>query len=402
MDLTKLNAGRIQQLDGKCDARFAQLAETFVENFSLRGDTGAAVAVYLRGKKVVDLYASNQSPNGLWQASDRICTMSSCKAPLAFCLLLLIERDQLHLDASISSYWPEFVANGKSSVTVKHLLTHTAGLAIIRNCQSGDLFNWQKMTQAIAAAKPMHPPGEALYYHALTFGHIAGELIRRIDGRMPSEFFHQEISVPHDIAYDLSHLPGQYVRKTPAIAQFNKFALWFYSQLPRFVPYWKMQFFRPCNSDYQPNSEAWRSSEFPAVSGQGSARGLANFYAFLATKGVLDGEQLCSQKSVAELSYPHVSACEQATQQHWRMGLGFMLNSPEFISFGPGENTFGHAGMGGSIGFADPDEQLSFAFVTEHYHQLTRHDKSMEGQRLRLLIDNCYSCLGSIKGDQHE
>ena len=381
------------QVEGHCDPEFSALMDCFTENLRCYGETGAAVTVFHRERVVANIYGSHGSQNGFWQSSHRVCTMSCCKAPLALCLHLLAERGKISLDAAVCEYWPEFAAQGKDQVKVSQVLNHTSGLPSINNVVAGDIFNWQRMVNALSNSKLVFEPGKQLSYHALTFGHLVGELIRRVDGRMPADFFHQEISQPFAIDYDLRHFPEQNIRAINSNSEFKPLTMWFYSRLARVIPHWKMQYFRPCNGDYHPNSTSWKSSEIPAVTGQGSALGLAKMYAFLAGGGCYGGQRLCQQKTVDRLRQLSVAQKEATTGQQWRMGLGFMLNSPEFVRLGPSMNTFGHVGMGGATGFADPDNQLSFAYVTEHYHQPNKQDKSMTGQRLTRLISACYQGL---------
>ena len=383
------------QFDGQHEPRFEPLAQCFADNFTALNETGAALAVFYRGKLALHRYGSLDSANGPWQPGDRVCTMSASKAPLALCLHLLAERGQIDLLAPVADYWPEFGVLGKERIKIEQVLNHTSGLPAIKNVAAGDIFNWSTMTRALAESPLVFEPGTRLAYHALTFGHLVGELIRRVDGRMPGDFFHEEISRPYGIDYDLRCFAKQPIRPINAAAQFKPAILWLYSRLALVVPHWKMQYFRPCNADYYPNSKAWQGSEIPAVTGQGSALGLARLYAFLAGGGWHDGQRLCREETVAGLGARAVALPEAATGQRWRMGQGFMFNSPDLVAFGPNASAFGHVGMGGAAGFADPDNQLAFAYVTERYHQPHKGDKSMAGRRLQRLIGACYQSLGA-------
>lgn len=389
--ISKRNLDGIDQLEGDCHPDFLPLLEVFRENFLAYGESGAALTVYLQDKPVVNLYGSHGSHNGHWQSEDRVCTMSCSKAPLALCLHLLMEKGQAAPDDKVARHWPEFAQNGKDHVSIRQLLNHTAGLPVIRNCNNGDIFNWQRMVTALEQAPLVFPAGQKIVYHALTFGHLVGELIRRIDGRMPGDFFHQEISVPFGIEYDLRAFPEHHIRSIAPHPQFRPLPLWLFSKLPMILPGWKMQYFRPCNQHYHPDSESWRASEIPAVTGQGSAAGLARLYAFLANQGALGGQELCQPQTVQRLMSISAEGTEQTSGKHWRMGQGFMLNSPELVAFGDNPRCFGHMGMGGATGFADPDIGLAFAYVTEKYHHPGRKDKSMAGKRLNRLISACYN-----------
>lgn len=373
------------QLESKFEPEFKALVEAFKENFLHHGETGAAIAVYQKGELVVNAYGSHRSPNGIWRQEDRVCTMSACKAPLAFCIHLLVERGVLNLDAYITEYWPEFASHGKAEIKLAHLLNHSSGVAIVDRVKAGDVFDWQAMISALEQTKPLHKPGEKIVYHAVTYGHLLGELIRRVDGRTPAQFFRQEVAEPLHLNYALSHLDDGKTRRVDE-GKTSPRMLWFYANVMAKLPHWKLKYFAPCGPDYSPNTQAWRQSEAPAVTGEGSALGLAQFYAMLINQGNWQQRRICRAQTVKNFISATIEGQEQAMGMHWRMASGVMLNSPDMVSFGANPNAYGHAGMGGSIGFADPARELAFAYVTEKYHQPNKADKSMGGRRLERLI----------------
>lgn len=387
----------VEQINGHYDPEYQPLYDQFLANFTEFNETGAAICVYRNGKQVVNLFGSHHSLNGPWQQDSRVCTMSCSKAPLALCIHILMERGLLSIDDPVAKHWPAFASCGKEAITIKHILNHTSGLPIITHCKNGDIFHWERMIKAIEKSSPIHTPGEKIIYHALTFGHLIGELIRRVDGRMPADFFHEEISQPYDLDYDLRHFPDQKIRSIAPHPNFRAIALQVFCKLPYLIPSWKMQYFKPCSKHYHPNAQQWQQSEIPAVTGQGSAAGLARLYAFLAGNGKLGEQTLCTPETIQRLSSVSKEGIESTSNCHWRMGLGFMLNSPEFVSFGDNPNSFGHMGMGGAIGFTDPKQKLAFAYVTEKYHHPNKRDKSMAGNRLQNLIKSCYQSLNVIE-----
>ncbi|TMO68698.1 serine hydrolase domain-containing protein [Pseudoalteromonas aurantia] len=377
------------QLESKFEPEFKALVEAFRDNFAQHGETGAAIAVYQKGELVVNAYGSHQSANGIWRPADRVYTMSACKAPLAFCIHLLAERGLLNLDAYVSDYWPEFSSHGKAKIKVVHVLNHTSGVAIVDKVKAGDVFHWQTMVTALEQTKPLHQPGEKIVYHAVTYGHLLGELIRRVDGRMPTQFFQQEVAEPLGLNYTLSHFDDGHTRWVNEGKTSPKL-LWFYAKVLAKLPYWKLKYFAPCGPNYSPNAQAWRHAQAPAVTGEGSALGLAKFYAMLINQGRWQQQQICQQQTVNHFITATIEGQEQTMGRQWRMASGVMLNSPEMVSFGSNPNAFGHFGMGGAVGFADPDRELAFAYVTEKYHQPNKTDKSMAGYRLERLIAALY------------
>lgn len=378
------------QVAGFARPEYKNLKQAFYDIFAFHRESGAAISVFKDGQLVVNLYGSLNSHNGEWEEQDRVCTMSCSKAPLALCILILVDRGLLDLDTPIVHYWPDFGSSNKSRITTRMILNHTSGLVNTNKVKPGDIFNWSKMIKGLEDASPTFTPGKVLAYHALSFGHLLGELIHRIDGRMPRDFFHQEVAQPFDIDYDLSYFDKHKIRQIKETSQFKASTLKLMSYWLPFIPFWKFQYFRPCNEDYHPNSEQWKNSEIPAVTGQGSAKGLAKFYAILANKGILNDRRLLSEELVNQLSQTSCQQKERSSNTNWRMGLGFILNSPELCSFGPNSESFGHFGMGGAVGFADPDANLSFSYVTEHYHQPNKQDRSIVGKRTQLLIDALY------------
>ncbi|WP_435275724.1 serine hydrolase domain-containing protein [Psychrobium sp. nBUS_13] len=378
--------------NGECAPAFSPLLQTYRQQIELGRDKASSLAVYLRGELVFN-YAASIDPEKTWKTSDRICTMSACKGPLALCILQLVEREKLALDMPVAHYWPAFGHNGKEAVTVRQVLNHTAGIPVVKAAKSGDIFNWHAMINAIEKSPLTFTPGENMAYHALTYGHILGELIKRIDGRSPGDYFHQEFSTAFDIEYDLHARDNQPLHDVISTRQFSPMLLTIYSKILPLISHWKLQYFNPCSSQYNPNSHAWRTSEIPAVTGQGSARGLAKFYSLMASTGNTVDHTPVSQLTLDNIFSSNVTMQEKASNKQWHMALGFMRNSPDFAAMGPNPNTVGHFGMGGSVGFIDPDNQLSFAYVTADFHQPTRRDTSMAGERLNQLIETCYECL---------
>ncbi len=385
-----MEAVQTAQINGFVESGFEPVQQAFSALFTDMGETGAAVAIYQNEQLVTHLYGSNLSPGGRWRENHCVCTMSSGKGPLALCILLLASQGKLDLDAPVASYWPAFSQNGKEHITTRQILSHSAGLASIANIKAGDIFDWQAMTTALATAKPIYPAGQMLVYHALTYGHLLGEIIRRVDGRMPSVFFQQEIAAPFAINYSLKHTDDQVVRDILPSKQFSPFLLKFMSGWLSKIPHWKWQFFKPCNEHYHPNSPAWRDSEIPAVSGQGTAEGLAKLYAILANGGSLKGQTLFEKTRFDSYFQVPTAQLEQISKVHWAIGSGLMFNAPEIFPIGPHKQAFGHFGMGGSFGFADPASNLSMAYVTEKYHQPSKHNKTLMGLRAESLIKALY------------
>ena len=187
------------QMRGTCDARFTAVREAFAENFAQRGDVGAAVCVYVEGKPVVDLWGghANASRTRPWERHTIASVASTTKGMVAICAHLLVERGLLDLDAPVARYWPEFAQAGKAHLPVRWLLSHRAGLpAVRRDMPLQSLFDWHAYPNVLAATEPWWEPGTQHGYHALTFGYLVGEVIRRVSGTSVGQLFRAEVAGP--------------------------------------------------------------------------------------------------------------------------------------------------------------------------------------------------------------
>lgn len=362
-------------IDGLCDPAFLKVRDEFTRNFAERGEVGASVCVRIDGRTVVDLWGglTDRAEKTPW-ARDTLCLIWSCtKGAVALCAHLLADRGQLDLDAPVVRYWPEFGQSGKEAIPVRWLLDHQAGLPAIRSpLRPGEIYDWQSITDRLAAEEPFWKPGTRQGYHATTFGHLVGEVIRRVSGRHVGRFFRDEVAGPLALDFHIGLPVGEEQRVAPTIKA---------DPLPPGEPPW--QFYAEANRD--PNSlqslsmkntgrrsprdyesiEAYQAV-LPSQGGITNARGLAGLYAALAT-----GNRLVSRETIRKMqNVSSATAIDAVLLTGLRFSLGFMKSSDNRWRE-PGardslilpESAFGHAGMGGSLGFADPEAQLSFGYV---------------------------------------
>ncbi|HSJ97179.1 MAG TPA: serine hydrolase domain-containing protein, partial [Myxococcota bacterium] len=293
---------------GSCDPRFAAVREVFEKSFAADLETGASVAVVLDGRAVVDLWGgfADEARKRSWQRDTIVNLYSTTKGLTALCAHLLADRGRLDLDAPVALYWPEFGAAGKERVLVRHLLCHQAGLAGLRRDHSlAQLCDWRATCDALAAETPWWEPGTAHGYHALTFGHLVGEVVRRVDGRSLGAFFRDEVAAPLgvDLHIGLAAEHDERVAElVPPPANPISAAI---SANPRSL------FARAlANPPADPRDTAgrlWRGAEIPAANGHGNARSLARVYAALARSGELDGVRLCAPATLARAAAVHAS-----------------------------------------------------------------------------------------------
>ena len=359
-------------IHGQCDPRFAAVRETFAEGFRSRDEVGAAVAVTLDGKPVVDLWAghADQARTRPWQ-QDTIVNIYSCtKAMTALCAHQLAERGALDLDAPVATYWPEFAQAGKERIPVRWLLSHRAAVSAVKEILPPEaLYDWTAMCDALAAQAPWWEPGTKHGYHAVTFGWLVGEVVRRITGRSLGTYFRDEIAAPlgldlhiglpdaeHHRVAELSEIPTEQLDpETMGLAQV------IFSD-PQGMP--ALAFVNPPSMAFGPNNPEWRRAEIPGANGHGAARDLARVYGALARGGAVDGVHVLKPESVARCATEQSSGPDLVLQVSTRFGLGFMLSQERADArFGASPRAFGHPGAGGSLGFADPDNRIGFGYV---------------------------------------
>lgn len=377
-------------LHGTCDARFAPVRAEFARNFAERGEVGASVCVRIDGVPVLDLWGglADRHANTPWQRDTLGVVWSCTKGAVAACAHRLVEQGRLDLDAPVTRYWPEYGANGKDATTVRHLLDHRAGLPVIRTpMPAGLLYDWDATVALLANEAPWWTPGERQGYHAPTFGHLVGEVIRRITGQRVDDYFRDEFP---GLDFYLGNLPeSEEQRVAPTIKP---------DPVPAGVVPWRfltvglkeresIQGYMIYNTG-RPVGDADRRTAhaacLPSSGGITNARGLAGLYARL-----LDGGEQFAQ--------PTTHADEDATLLvALNFALGFMKASDN-RSGPPGAQdslilppaAFGHAGMGGSLGFADPAARLAFGYTMNKQGQGV-----LLNARGQALVDAVYRSLG--------
>jgi CubicO group peptidase (beta-lactamase class C family) len=384
-------------IDGHCDPKFTTVREEFFRNFTERGDVGAAVCVYLDGVRVVDCWGghADRARSHAFGADTIVSVASTTKGMVALGAHMLAERGKLDLDAPVARYWPEFAAAGKQNIPVRWLLSHRAGLpAIRRSLPAEALFDWAAMTEAIAETEPWWTPGERHGYHAITYGHLVGEVIRRVDGRTVGAFLRDEVTGPLRADFFIG-VPAEAdaraaeVLAPPPPAPGEK-TLWD-TLLANPDSVSGRTFLNPPRAEGLVNTRAWRAAEIPAANGHTSARGVARVYAALARGGEIDSVRLLAPATIDRAIEQQSKGRDEVLTLPTRFATGFMLGMPGGIfDCGPGRRTFGHPGRGGSIGFADPDARVGFGYVTNQYQTDTLQNPD---RRASSLVDAVYAAL---------
>jgi CubicO group peptidase (beta-lactamase class C family) len=353
-------------VQGFAAPRFAALREGFEKSFAAGREIGASFAACLDGEPVVDLWGghADAAKTKPWQRDTIVNVFSTTKAMAALCLHMLADRGVLELDAPVARYWPEFARGGKQSIPVHFLLSHRAGLAALRPpLPTEALYDWRRMTDAIAAEAPWWEPGSRSGYHAMTYGFLVGEVLRRIDGRTLGVFFRDEVAGPLGADFWIG-LPAsedaRVAEMVPPSAEAVAAAGAAAQPAPDSLLAKVMG--NPPLAPETANRPAWRRAEIPAANGHGNARSVARVMAALACGGSLDGVRLLSEGALARATAEQCNGSDLVLGVPMRWGQGFMLAS-EALPLGPSRRAFGHGGWGGSLGIADPDARLSWAYV---------------------------------------
>lgn len=356
------------QIQGYFDLRFEAVRDQFTALFEGSQERGAALCVQVGGETVLDLWAGTADKDGqqAWH-SDTLLNLFSCtKTYAAVTALQLVGEGKLDLDAPVACLWPEFAAAGKERITLRHLLSHRAGLPAIREPLPAEaLYDWDAMTTALAAEQPWWTPGEGHGYAPITYGWLVGELIRRADGRGPGESIVARVARPLGLDFHVGlddaefHRVAHIARGKGNLGDAAAQRL-LKCMMSEPTALSTRAFTNPPSIMTSTNKPEWRRMQQPAANGHGNARSLAGFYA-----GLLDGSLLDSAL-LAELTREHSLGDDRTLLTQTRFGLGCMLEQPDVpnATYGMGRLAFGHPGAGGSIGFADPERDVAFGFVT--------------------------------------
>jgi CubicO group peptidase (beta-lactamase class C family) len=390
------------RIEGSCDERFAEVAREFGRNFTERGEVGASVSLTLQGRTLVDLWGGVADPaTGRAWERDTISIVFSCtKGAVALCAHVLAARGQLDVDAPVAQYWPEFAQRGKAGASVRMMLDHSVGVPVFRApLKPGGAYEWDYMIGRLEAEEPFWEPGTRNGYHLLNFGWTVGELVRRVSGRSLGAFLQSELAEPLGAEFWIGLPEAHEPRVAPMIAyapaagealgEFIRRAL----EKPDSIQGLGML----SAGGFDPNSRAGHAAEIGGGGGISNGRGLARLYAPFACGGALDGKRYVDATTLARMGEVSMATHEDAVLMlPSRFALGFMKSiDNRRRAHGDRDSAilsspaFGHVGAGGSIGFADPREELSFGY------SMNRMGRGiLLNERGQSLVDATYRALG--------
>lgn len=349
-------------MDGFVDDEFDGVRAAFAENFTERDEVGAAVAVYLEGEPVVDLWGGvtirDGERNEPWERDTLVCMFSVNKSVTALCAHCLADQGKLDYEKPVAHYWPEFAQAGKEDITVRQLISGLAALVFPDEVPDGKAFDWDAMIDGLAKTAPAWPVGTHGTYHASTYGHLVGELVRRISGRLPADYFRMEIAEPMGVDYWFSVPPAERDRVSEVLPNPESVAS---APTEGLIRTW-LRILPDSDIIGVLNDTRYGYELMPSGFGRGNARSIGKLYAALSLGGTLDGYTLLSAETLKRATTAQWEGECGLSGRELRGAMGFFLNSPRYMPAGPNTNAFGHFGAGGAIGFADPDRQLAFSY----------------------------------------
>ncbi|HTQ16048.1 serine hydrolase domain-containing protein [Mycobacterium sp.] len=361
-------------LHGHYDPRFEDLVAALADEVTSGGELGAAIAIDIDGGLVVDIWGgyADRAKTLEWKENTIVNVFSSTKNVTSLAALVLIERGLLDPFAPVAKYWPEFAANGKDRVEVRHILSHTSGLSGWETPFAlEDVYDWEKSTSLLAGQAPWWPPGTASGYHALTSGHLVGEVVRRITGKSLNQFVRDEIAGPLGADFQIGARPEDYARIAELVPP-----------PPMDLPLDAVPADHPMRRTFAaipPTSEtalaaetdAWRGAVIGSANGHGNARSLVRALSPISLGGAVNGVRLLSPDTIDLIFREQASGIDLVLAMPTRWGIGFALPNPEAVPDVPDEKICYWGGWGGSMAVMNPYCRTTFAYVMNRMGQVT-------------------------------
>ena len=348
-------------VQGMTHDRYAAVRTVFEGNLESGADVGASFCATIEGETVVDLWGGFADParTRLWERDTIVNVYSTTKTMTALCALILADRGDLDFDAPVARYWPEFAANGKDRVKVRHLMSHAAGLSGWKEMiTTEDLYDWEKVTTLLAAQAPYWEPGTAPGYHALTQGFLVGEVVRRITGRSLGTFFREEVAEPLGADFHIGVPASEDDRIAELIPPLRGQAV---GDDAGQTPLQANMSNNPGIDVSATRTRGWRGAEIPAAGGTGNARSIAEIHAILANGGVAKGQRFLSEAGCRKALELQIEGDDLILGAPARYGMGFGLAGGVLPL--PSPNTIYWGGYGGSLAIIDMDARTTFGYA---------------------------------------
>ncbi|MEE2855744.1 MAG: serine hydrolase domain-containing protein [Actinomycetota bacterium] len=387
-------------IHGSCASDYVGLRDAFERNFTQGDEVGAAVAVWVDGTLVVDLWGgwADAARTRPWQQNTLTTVLSGTKGLSSTCVHQLADRGELDLQAPVAHYWPEFAQAGKQDITLAMVMSHRSGVIGPRTrLRWEEVADWDYVCEQLAAAEPWWKPDTAQGYHMTTFGFIMGEVFRRVTGRTIGQYLRAEIAEPLGADVHIGLPLSEQHRCAERVNKPHARDLLADAKAPEYPtslaehPKAGLSIamgFAPDDELGSHDLNLWRELEFPGTNGQVSALGLATFYNALAQEKVLSREHMDLVRVCRGGQDTDLVLGPRVADHGW--GLGYMLN--QRCVNGPNPRIFGHGGLGGSFGFVDLEHRIGYAYVANHFDPT----KANADPRSLVLSNEVYSVLGVV------
>jgi len=391
LEQTVTARGHTFQMNGHFEPEYQPVVDAFLENFRVEDEIGAGCSVIVAGKTVVDIWGGwrNGAMDDAWDEASTVCMMSVAKGITAICFNMLMDRGLVSPNDPVIKYWPEYGQNGKESTLIRHFLDHTAAVPVLTTnpLWQGAMFDREAIVHALEEQEPLWEIGTKAAYHVHHQGFLLGEVMRRITGMTVGPFLRQEVTTPLQAEYYIGGMTEEEQRHVAEVMP-NMEAKLFAAKDGADQSSLRALAFKQ-NPD-EPwaqtmNRKEWREVEVASGSGHGNARGVARIYGCVVN-GELDGVTLMSRDGLETMITEQHNQTEGLQERPYHQALGVLLNTPEAVYMGPNMRSFGHHGIGGSIGFGDPDTKIGFSYCCNKMHAV-----GTNGPRAARLIDALYA-----------
>jgi CubicO group peptidase (beta-lactamase class C family) len=350
-------------IHGACDDRFELVRGALAQNVESGEEIGASIVVDLDGEIAVDIWGGyrDEARTQPWESDTITNVWSTTKTVTSLAALMLVDRGELDVDAPVARYWPEFAANGKQDVLVRNLLGHTSGVSGLEQpAVTEDLYDWEKSTSRYAAQAPWWQPGTASGYHALNFGHLAGEVLRRITGISLKQFVAAEIAGPLGADFQIGAAEIDWDRiadvTPPPPLPFDLEAAGTDSPAVKTLT-------GPLVAAEQANTAGWRQADIGAVNGHGNARSVARILSAVSRGGEVDGVRLVRPETLDVIFREQSNGVDLVLGVPLRYGVGYGLPRPDTIPYIPDGKICFWGGWGGSVIIMDLDRRMTIAYM---------------------------------------
>jgi CubicO group peptidase (beta-lactamase class C family) len=350
-------------IQGTCDERFEAVRRQLQQNVDSGEELGASIVLDLDGEIAVDLWGgyADEGQTRPWERDTITNVWSTTKTVTSLAALMLVDRGELDVDAPVARYWPEFAAAGKQDVLVRHLLSHNSGVSgLDQPAVVEDLYDWDKATSRFAAQAPWWEPGTASGYHALNFGHLIGEVLRRITGKTLKQFVAEEIAGPLGADFQIGAAESDWDRIAnvipPPPLPFDLEAMGMDSPAVK-------TFTGPWADASSANTAAWRQADIGAANGHGNARSVARILSVISRGGAVGGIRLLRPETIELIFREQSNGIDLVLGMPLRFGIGYGLPLPVTLPYVPDEKICFWGGWGGSVIIMDVGRRMTISYM---------------------------------------